>query len=228
MATSKLESLEHKIKRGTIRNDGMVFCGYVKKCKNGQWWVTKEDFDRINENRRIYVRTQRAKNPDRFRAYERKIRTKNKDRYNQQRKTRRQKNLLKIREQENNAYYRNREKKIQAQNRYQKQKAENDFLFRESKKIKNLISKSFRDNGYSKNARAHDILGCSYDSFVKHIESLFLSGMNWNNRSEWHLDHIIPISSAKSFEDLVDLNHYKNFQPLWAKDNIRKGNKILK
>jgi hypothetical protein len=49
--------------------------------------------------------------------------------------------------------------------------------------------------------------------------------MTWENRSEWHLDHKIPISWAKSEEMVYKLNHYTNFQPLWAKDNISKGNK---
>ena len=51
--------------------------------------------------------------------------------------------------------------------------------------------------------------------------------MSWENRQEWHLDHIYPVSLAKSEEELIRLNHYTNFQPLWAKDNLQKGNKII-
>jgi hypothetical protein len=43
---------------------------------------------------------------------------------------------------------------------------------------------------------------------------------------QWHLDHIIPISKAKTYEDAIILNHYTNFQALWAIDNLRKYNKI--
>ena len=49
--------------------------------------------------------------------------------------------------------------------------------------------------------------------------------MNWDNAGKWHLDHIIPISSAKNEEDIIKLNHYTNFQPLWAIDNLTKGNR---
>jgi hypothetical protein len=49
--------------------------------------------------------------------------------------------------------------------------------------------------------------------------------MNWNNRSEWHLDHIKPIALAKSEEEIIKLNHYTNFQPLWVYDNILKSSK---
>lgn len=51
--------------------------------------------------------------------------------------------------------------------------------------------------------------------------------MTLDNYGEWHLDHIIPISSAKTEEEVIKLNHYTNFQPLWAEDNWNKGNKIF-
>ena len=41
-----------------------------------------------------------------------------------------------------------------------------------------------------------------------------------------HIDHIIPLSSAKSKKELFNLCHYTNLQPLWAEDNLKKGDKI--
>ena len=51
--------------------------------------------------------------------------------------------------------------------------------------------------------------------------------MNWKNHSVkgWHVDHIKPLSSAKNYEDFKKLCHYTNLQPLWAKDNLIKGDK---
>ena len=51
--------------------------------------------------------------------------------------------------------------------------------------------------------------------------------MNWENQGEWHLDHIYPVSLAKDEQELIKLNHYTNFQPLWAADNLLKGNKVI-
>jgi hypothetical protein len=51
--------------------------------------------------------------------------------------------------------------------------------------------------------------------------------MSWENRDEWHIDHIIPLSSANSEEELYKLCHYTNLQPLWAEENIKKSNKII-
>ena len=51
--------------------------------------------------------------------------------------------------------------------------------------------------------------------------------MSWDNYGDWHIDHIIPLSSAKTEEEIYKLAHYTNLQPLWAEDNIKKSNKIL-
>lgn len=217
-----------KLKRGTIRDDGMVFHYYKKGCKNGEYWVSPEQFQKTKEREGFLRKNRRAENPEKYREYERAIRNKNPERYKQQKAIRRKKNLSKVREQENASYYRNKRKKIQAQTRYQKQRSETDLIFRESKKIKNLVYQTFRERGYSKNSRAYNILGCTCEEFLKHIQGQFLEGMNWDNRKKWHLDHIIPISSAKTYDEIIALNHYTNFQPLWAIDNIRKGNEIIK
>ena len=54
--------------------------------------------------------------------------------------------------------------------------------------------------------------------------------MTWENWSfkGWHLDHIIPLDSfdLSKEEDKKKAYHYTNLQPLWAKDNLSKGNKI--
>ena len=65
------------------------------------------------------------------------------------------------------------------------------------------------------------------DEFVNHIESLFVSGMSWSNRSEWHIDHIRPLSAfiKEGSFDLNTINALSNLQPLWVKDNLKKSTK---
>jgi hypothetical protein len=84
-------------------------------------------------------------------------------------------------------------------------------------------------------SRTFEILGCSYEEFKSYIENKFESWMNWNNHGlytgnyseTWQLDHIIPISSAKTEEDIIKLNHYTNLQPLCSKINqIDKKDKL--
>ena len=73
---------------------------------------------------------------------------------------------------------------------------------------------------------------CSSDlnKLKQYLEPQFKPEMNWNNHGEiWEIDHIKPCSSF----DLTDTEqqkqcfHYTNLQPLWAEDNLRKGDKIL-
>ena len=74
------------------------------------------------------------------------------------------------------------------------------------------------------------LIGCSIADFVKHVENKFLDGMSWENRSEWHLDHVIPLRTARggTMEELKGVMHYTNCQPLWSKDNLSKSDKLPK
>ena len=58
-----------------------------------------------------------------------------------------------------------------------------------------------------------------------YIENKFTEGMSWDNYGKWHIDHIIPLNSAKTEEEIIKLCYYTNLQPLWASDNIRKKDK---
>ncbi len=82
---------------------------------------------------------------------------------------------------------------------------------------------SFKRNGFKKSSKLFNILGCSFEEFKDHLESQFQPGMSWDNRHLWHIDHIMPVSMAKNYDELVRLNHYRNLRPLWAFDNISKG-----
>lgn len=115
-----------------------------------------------------------------------------------------------------------------------KEKKENDKLFNLSCRIRASISKSFKQSGFKKTSKTCIILDCTFEEFKNHIESQFESWMNWNNHGlyngefnfGWDLDHIIPISSAKTEEDVIKLNHHTNFQPLCSHTNrnIKKDN----
>lgn len=80
----------------------------------------------------------------------------------------------------------------------------------------------------NKKAQTHELLGCSFEELKAHIEAQFVDGMSWQNMGEWHIDHIIPLAafdlSIKENQQLAF--NYKNLQPLWAIDNLKKGAKI--
>lgn len=121
----------------------------------------------------------------------------------------------------------NAQKVAQRRARRQKQRVNEDFSFAIKKRVSGLLRESIRRLGYTKRSRSHEILCCDWTTFASHIERQFLKGMTWDNRSEWHIDHIIPLSTAKTEEDVIRLNHYINLRPLWAKDNLEKSDKVL-
>jgi hypothetical protein len=94
-------------------------------------------------------------------------------------------------------------------------------------KMRQSIRKSFKRKGFTKNSNTYKILGISWEDFKPYFELLFQEGMTWDNQGEWEIDHIVPLSTAKSIEDVIRLCHYTNLQPLWKKDNKLKGDKIL-
>jgi hypothetical protein len=137
---------------------------------------------------------------------------------------------------EKNKEYRFKNKeKINERNRayapgYRKEKYKNNPQFKLIVNLRNSISKLIRRNPkIIKNETTKELLGCSLDELKIHIEKQFSPGMSWDNYNNktWHIDHIRPISLAKTMKDVISLKlmHYTNFQPLWAKDNILKSNK---
>lgn len=127
-----------------------------------------------------------------------------------------------------NEYIKNNRENINKNRReyFHKRKKE-DYLFKFNCNVRNLIKNSFTrgTNQFKKNAKSETILGCTIQEFKSYIENKFTEGMNWENRSLWHLDHIKPLALAITEEDIIKLNHYTNFQPLWAKDNLEKSSK---
>jgi len=114
----------------------------------------------------------------------------------------------------------------QHQRSYEKRKRESDHVHAMKERIGSAIRQSLINGGYTKKNRVQEIIGCTFTDFAKHIERQFAKGMTWDNRSEWHLDHITPISSAQSEADVIRLNHFINLRPLWAHENAAKGDTI--
>ncbi len=77
-------------------------------------------------------------------------------------------------------------------------------------------------------------VGCTVEEFRRHLESTFTAGMTWDNygtgfneRKEWNVDHVIPISrfNCEDIEDVRKALHWTNTAARWAVDNYKKGNR---
>jgi len=108
-------------------------------------------------------------------------------------------------------------------NLLEKKRRNNDPQYKMIINLRNRCRKAFL--GFYKDKTTKKLLGCSLEELQSYIESKFQFGMTMDNYGEWHLDHIIPLSSAKGSIELEQLCHYTNLQPLWAKDNLIKSNK---
>ncbi len=130
--------------------------------------------------------------------------------------------------------YRNKNKK-EISLSYSKRR-ENDPLFKLRGNISTLIRKSLKFNNFSKKSKTFQILSCTIDEFKLHLESKFESWMSWENYGKyngelnygWDIDHIIPVSSAKTEKDIIKLNHYTNLQPLCSYTNryVKRDNLV--
>lgn len=138
------------------------------------------------------------------------------------------KNKEKLKKYNKNYREKNKEKISYIRNKRSRKRRKHDNLYKFKCNVSGLINVSFKRKSLNKDIKSVKILGCSILFFRDYIESKFKPGMTWDNHSitGWHLDHIIPISIAKTKEEVIRLNHYTNFQPLWSKENIIKSNKL--
>ena len=154
------------------------------------------------------------------------------------------KNKAKYKDAKRSHYINNREKYIKDANR---RRAENPAKYREydnrsgaryrATKVGNIrgrISAQINNamRGKKMGRRWELLVGYTAKELVKHIEKQFADGMSWDNRNKWHIDHIIPIAAFNftkpEHEDFRRCWALSNLQPMWAKENLRKGVSIDK
>jgi hypothetical protein len=150
------------------------------------------------------------KNREKARQRTKEYSLKNKEKLQQQRKKYAQNNKERIR------HYREV---------YRKRRMKEDPLFAAKRKLRRAVNSAFERIKVNKPADTLTLLGCSWEEAKAHFEKLFAEGMCWDNHGEWHIDHIRPVSDWKENE-LHLMNHISNLQPLWAKDNYSKTDRL--
>lgn len=239
--------IEKEIKDFYLKPNGSTKSSFCKICYNNKYKKKydpkyyldnkdkfKESYKKyiLENDRKEYNREYREKNSDILKLKNKEFRNNNKDLVSSRKKnyydnlSPEKKEELKIKKREN--YTKNKDKYCEVKNKYIKSRLENDPFFKLKFNIRSLIRNSLKRKFTEKSKKTNEILGCSYEEFKLHLESKFDGNMNWENQgSYWHMDHIIPISSAETEEDVYRLNHYTNFQPLYWEDNLKKGNKLF-
>lgn len=114
---------------------------------------------------------------------------------------------------------------VKKRNAHLKKKRQTDLNFYNSGLILCRIKNAINKNICGPAPKTTLLLGCSIQEARAHLEKQFKPGMSWENRSSWHIDHIVPRAAF----DLTDLEqqkkcfHYTNMQPLWPKENHEKS-----
>lgn len=127
-------------------------------------------------------------------------------------------------------YCKNKHKIYNNINKNLKNRRKKDFMFKLTGNLRNRLGQYLKLKKWNKKTNFSKYVGCSFSELKTHLEKQFQPGMTWENYGlfGWHIDHIIPLSSAKTEEEIFKLCHYTNLQPLWAKDNLSKASKLTK
>lgn len=186
----------------------------------------QENKGRIAERDKSYRQENKEKVAERMKAYYQE----NKEKLAERGKAYRKGNKEKIAEAMKTYYEGNKEKLSELRKVYYQENKEKFKVYQQENPIpifiRGSLSRILTDwkGGRIEQEAIH---GYTFEELEHHIESQFADGMSWDNRSEWHIDHIKPIKAFldEGITDPAIINALDNLQPLWAKDNLNKGAK---
>ena len=210
-------------------------------CKHGHLSPRYTKATTCCECMRIRVAAHKAANPEMIKETSRRYHSINRDAHLAAAKVYRDSNREKVAATKKRCYERTKvpkpriyvrkpkSEKIASANEYFRERRKRDPVFKLSAYTRNMLRRVLRATGDVKKGSTRDILGYGAKELKTHIESLFKPGMNWENYGEWHIDHKIPISLMTLFgiDDPALINALTNLQPMWAIDNLVKGNRSV-
>lgn len=216
----------------------------------------KESYQKYKEKTLIYQKEYRKNHKQQIKDYKKKYYLENKEQINAKSKKYRNENKELIRKSQKNwrennkvekaskdkLYYEKnknseefknkrkdqREKYKQRRNMLEKERFNNDTIYKFKKKICLVIREAFIRKKQIKDRNTLEILGCDYETFVNYLLNTYKEnyGEKYNNSIKVHIDHIVPLKTATTVDDIIRLNHYTNLQLLKAEDNLHKGAKL--
>ena len=154
------------------------------------------------------------KNPEKMNAYREKWAANNPDKQKES----------KLKWDRANKDRKNKTNKLRSKYRYH-----TDEKYKLVKIMRAMFYRVIFEAKFKKTSKMKDIVNYSANDLRIHIENKFIDGMRWNNHGDWHIDHIKPIAQflKEGITDPVIINALDNLQPLWAKDNMSKGDKYV-
>lgn len=224
-STNSTIHVARRWKRGDVGPDGRVFLNYATGYRNGEYWVSAERFELCNKRKAERDRKYYATNPEHFITRKNSYRSAHLGECREADKRWYQQNKVRHKQTCKNWMERNRERRRTYMRQWERD-ALKDPLFKLKKTIRKRLSNAIADGGFTKRSSTFQYVGCEWQFLKGYIEAKFKPGMSWENHGEWHIDHITPLASAKTDADVLRLSHYTNLQPLWAPENLSKGDKM--
>lgn len=194
---------------------------YVKANPDKKLASDKKSYEKLKEKKLAQKKEYYLKKREEILVKRKEYAANNKEKISIKNKEYREANLEELRY-KNKMYHRVKAKEMSAK---RKIRISSTPLRQFKERIRLLTKGAFFRLKQGKRFNTHTILGADWETVKAHFISQFKDGMTWEAfiAGEIHVDHIQPLASAKSEEELIALCHYTNLQPLWCLDNLSKG-----
>ena len=204
---------------------------YLKKyCKENAEKIntrSKKHYEENKERKLSKGKEWRENNKERMKELTHEWYKNNKENHNKISKEWRENNKERVKEQQINWRQNNKERINETSRKYLRHRRATDPAFKITDNLRRRVNGVVHG---CKSAHTMELIGCSQEELREYLEQQFEEGMSWDNynHATWHIDHILPCASF----DLTDPEqqrkcfHYTNLQPLWAIDNLSKGDKL--
>jgi hypothetical protein len=194
---------------------------YIKANPDKKLESDKKSYEKLKEKKLAQKKEYYIKKKEEILLKRKEYHSNNKEKISLKNKEYRAANLEKLKEY--NREYQRKYAKILSGKR--KQLVNSTPLRQFKERIRLLTKGAFYRLKQDKRFNTHSILGADWETVKEHFISQFKDGMTWEAfiAGEIHVDHIQPLASAKTEEELIALCHYTNLQPLWCLDNLSKG-----
>lgn len=230
----KIEKNICEYRKDSTKKDGLY--SSCKECT--KFFGKKFSMDYYIKNRQDLLKKRKEfkeKNPNIIKKYYLTYKEKNPEKLKESSKKYKEKNYEKIIQYKKNHYRNNieshikyRKENYKKRNEYEKNRKTIDPTYKLISNMRSRMNRFFKLKNITKKNKTFEIVGCSPEQLREHIEKQFKDGMCWEKMGKYiHIDHIIPLASAKTEEEILKLCHYTNLQPLWAEDNLKKRDKII-
>ena len=225
----KRENYYENVCKDCTRKRARITAKLYRQTHSEEIKKTKQKWESLNKERhKLTSKKWKENNKEKIKEYNKMYKLKNKEKIDKQNEDYRKNNREKCCNATKKYYQNNKEKINKYANEYKRTRARTDKVYRLKLQARRMINNSFRRNGHTKKEKSEEILNCSIDYFIKHLLESFENnyGYEWNGVEEVDIDHIIPLSTAKTEEEVIKLCHYTNLQLLKHVDNLKKSNNI--